>query len=224
MQQLAAGRLGESDSPFARVFDVITLAWATGRKVRIRHQSLHSPNIHEYTLSPYLIEPWGPGNAAYVIGHASFFDQVRTFKLERISHAELLAETFEVPPDFDPTQLLAHAWGVMYGDETTEVVLRFSPQVTRRVKESVWHGSQQIEDCEDGGCLMRLRVAHTLEMVHWILGWGPNCEVLRPPELRSDVAARLKRAAELYAPASERPFQAERCNESDKSSPERDSI
>ena len=196
--QLVSPRLKEGDSPFAKVFEVLTLGWATGRRVRIRHQSGHSENVHEYILSPYWIEPSGPGFAAYVIGHATFFDSVRTFKMERIAEAELLDETFESPSDFDGPSVLAGAWGVMFGEGATEVVLRFSPRVARRVKESVWHGSQELEDCEDGGCIMRVRVAHTLEMKPWIRGWGPDCEVLGPEELRKEVAEELRVAAEVY--------------------------
>lgn len=196
--RMAGPRLQAEDSPFARVFAVITLAWATGRKVRIRYRPLGSEEVREHILAPYLIEPSGWGYAAYVIGHVSAYNALRTFKLERILEAELLEETFELPLDFDPRSLLAHAWGVMYGDETTEVVLRFSPRVARRVKESIWHESQQLEDCDDGGCLMRVQVAHTLEMQPWIRGWGADCEVLAPPELRRAVAEEMRRAAEIY--------------------------
>ena len=133
--KMAAGRLelDEVDSPYARVFAAVTLGWATGRKVRIRHQSLNAAGSHEYILCPYLIEPSGFGYAAYVIGHASYFDAVRTFKLERISAAELLDETFSVPTDFDGAVLLSRAWGVMYGEAETEVRLRFTPAAARRV-------------------------------------------------------------------------------------------
>ena len=196
--QMVSPRLKEGDSPFAKVFEVVTLGWATRRKVRVRHQSGRSEHVHEYVLSPYLIEPSGPGYAAYVIGYATFFDAVRTFKMERILEAELLDDTFEVPVDFGGPSALSGAWGVMFGEGTTEVVLRFSPSVARRVKESVWHGSQELEDCEDGGCIMRVRVAHTLEMKPWIRGWGPDCEVLSPEELRRGIAEELRSAAEVY--------------------------
>jgi predicted DNA-binding transcriptional regulator YafY len=103
-----------------------------------------------------------------------------------------------IPDDFDARSLLGRAWGVMYGDETTVVTLRFSPRVARRVKESIWHESQHLEDCPDGGCIMRVQVAHTLEMQPWIRGWGADCEVLAPPALRAEVAEEMRRAAEVY--------------------------
>jgi len=198
IHEMIAQRLGDRESAFTSVFDVITLGWATGRKVRIRHQSAGSENVHEYVLSPYVIEPSSVGYTAYVIGHATFFDAVRTFKLERIQDAQLLDETFAIPGDFNRLSLLGSAWGVMYGEETTEIVLRFSPGVARRVKESVWHESQQLEDCEDGRCIMRVQVAHPLEMKPWIRGWGPDCEILAPEELRREVAEEMRMTAEMY--------------------------
>lgn len=198
VQRVAAAHVDQADDAFARVFEVITLGWATGRKVRMRYRSLGSANVHEYVLSPYLIEPSTVGYATYVIGHASYFDAVRTFKLERIVEAELLDETFDVPEGYRGVGLLGRAWGVMYGEETSEVVLRFSAAVARRVQESRWHASQVVEPCADGGCILRVRVAHTVEMKPWIRGWGPECEVLAPEELRREVAEEMRRAAEVY--------------------------
>ena len=183
---------------FARVFEAIALGWATGRKVRIWHQAATSENIHEYLFSPYFLEPSSVGYATYAIGHSSWFDDIHTFKLERICDVQLTDDTFEVPEDFEGAELLRSAWGVMFGDEATEVVLRFSPAVTRRVQESVWHPSQKLEDCDDGGCILRVWVAHPMETKSFIRGWGQNCEVLSPEWLRGEIAEEIRRAAAMY--------------------------
>ena len=94
--------------------------------------------------------------------------------------------------------LLESAWGIKYGDELEEVVLRFSPAVTRRVHESVWHPSQEIVDEPAGGCRLTVRVAHPDEMRPWIRGWGADCVVLAPAWLREEIAAEMRRAAEGY--------------------------
>ena len=183
---------------FDAVFQTVTLGWATGRKVRIWHQAAHSENVHEYLVCPYFVEPSSEGYATYLIGHSSYFEDVHTFKMERIHRAALTDETFEPPPDFDGPALLAPCWGVMFGHEPVEVRLRFSPRVTRRVKESVWHPTQDIEDCADGGCIFSVRVSMPLEMKPWIRGWGPDCEVLAPEELRREVAAEAGRMIVAY--------------------------
>lgn len=199
IHEMVADRIGEERSPFAHAFEVVTLGWATGRKVRMRYRSLHSEEIRDTVLEPYLVAPSWPSHAVYVIGYASHAGEVRTFKMERILDAELLEEAFTVPERFDAVALLKNAWGIMWGEDTQEVVLRFTPAVAQRVRESRWHKTQETEDCDDGGCIARFRVAHPGEMKSWILGWGPDCEVLAPESLRASVADALQRAARLYS-------------------------
>jgi predicted DNA-binding transcriptional regulator YafY len=38
----------------------------------------------------------------------------------------------------------------------------------------------------------------TMELKRWLFQWGPDCEVLSPPEFRNEVAEELKAAAGLY--------------------------
>lgn len=184
---------------YVTVFATVTQGWAERRKVRIWHQAAGSEHVHRYLLSPYFVEPSAVGYATHVIGYEEeYFHQIHTFKLERIQTARLTSETFEAPADFDPVALLRSAWGIMFGEELVEVRLRFSPQVARRVAESIWHPSQQLERCADEGCILTVQVAHPLEMKPWIRGWGPDCLVLAPPELRAEVAEEMRLAAELY--------------------------
>jgi proteasome accessory factor B len=78
------------------------------------------------------------------------------------------------------------------------VRLRFTPGVARRVRESVWHRSQQLRDLPDGALELTVRVAGIVEIRPWILSWGDAVEVLEPADLRASVAALLEGAASLY--------------------------
>lgn len=201
IQHTVAALAYRPDNPtFTRVLEAIVLGWAAGRKVRIWHQASGSEHVHQYLFSPYFLEPSGVGYATYAIGYSDWFEAVYTFKVERIVDAQLTEEPFEVPEGFNGAELLRNAWGVMYGrpGEETEVVLRFGRAVARRVKESVWHPSQRLEECEDGGCVMRVWVAHPLEMKPWIRSWGQDCLVLGPEKLRAEIAGEMRRAAEEY--------------------------
>lgn len=188
------------DAGQVRVLGRLALGWADRRCVRIRYRSARSENVHEYVLCPYAIEPAASGGATYVIGHASWFDAVRTFKVERILEAELLEEGFTVSEAFDAQALLAGAWGVWWGEEAQEVVLRFAPGVaTRRVQETIWHPSQELVELPGGGCELRVRVGEPLEMVPWIRGWGPQVEVLAPAWLREQIAREAGEVGRMYA-------------------------
>jgi CRISPR-associated endonuclease/helicase Cas3 len=180
--------------------EAIAEGWAGGQKVRVLYQSLRSPQAQTHLVSPYLIEPslWGDGT--YVIGHSDRHDAVTTFKLERVEHATLTGEPFNVPEGFDGGALLDQAWGIWYGEgRPVRVVLRFGPgPAARRLKESVWHPSQEIADCPDGGCTWTACVAEWRELVPWVRGWGADVEALEPAELRETLVCEAGRLAALY--------------------------
>jgi len=172
---------------FLQIFESVAVAWISQRQMKIEYLSLNSEQTKEWLLDPYFVEMTGIGYSMYVIGQAvrEGKEGIITFKLDRIKSAEILVTTFEIPAGLDIDKLLSSSWGVMWGNET-QITLRFSPHVTRRVKESIWHPSQRIEDLPDGGCMMVLQVGSTLEITPWIRSWGSDVEVLEPDALRDE--------------------------------------
>jgi len=187
------------DPVYMQVLETLTRAWSLGRKVRLWHWDEKTGKVFDYVFSPYFIEPYPIGQTAHVIGYREPPGAVRTFKIERIRRIELSEETYEVPEDFDPRELLAGAWGIWYTEaEPVEVVLKFHPRVAHRVRESRWHRSERIEELPDGSIIWRAHIAEPQEMLPWIRGWGADVEVLAPPELRNRLASEARRLARLY--------------------------
>lgn len=184
-----------------RIFETISLAWTTHRQIAMQYQSLQSQEIRDWLLEPYFIEMSGVGDASYVIGHAirEGKEDIITFKLDRIKKAELTANSFEIPPELDIEKRLASSWGVVWGDDV-EIKLRFSPDVTRRVKESIWHPSQVITELANGGCLLKLRIGSLMEITPWIRSWGPDVEVIAPVELRGRFHTWTQQLQAIYCP------------------------
>ena len=184
---------------YVAALETLTRGWIERRKVRLTYRAITTGDETTRTFAPYYLEPSAVGLALYAIGHDDLRGELRTLKVERIAAAALTAEPFAIPADFDPARLLESAWGVMWGEEGGHpVTLRFAPAVARRVKESLWHRSQRIEDQPDGGCLFTVRVAHTLELKPWVRQWGPNVQVLAPPAFRAELAAEAAQMAALY--------------------------
>ena len=180
------------DDTRAQIFDLVATGWAEGRKVRIRYPSSSlnggSQQAQERVVAPYFIEPNPGGHSRYVIGHDSASGQLRTFKVERIEHAELTAETFDIPPDFDAADRLRQAWGIS-DEEAVHVCLRFvDSAAAKRVMETNWHPSQHLETQPDGSLVLTLDVGGLLEITPWLLSWGAAVEVLEPPALRDSIA------------------------------------
>lgn len=193
-----ARRAGGRGSRFAGVFSVLARGWALGREVRLQYVP-RVGHAKRYHLQPFLLEPSAVGSAVYVIGCADPPGEVRVLKLERIESAELTNATFEPPAPSELLERLDRAWGVWLSDEEPELVrLRFTRQVAERVRETRWHPTQRLTDGPDGGVEMTVRVASTVEILPWVLGWGATVHVLEPTDLRHRVADEHRRAAASY--------------------------
>lgn len=190
---------------YVAAFEALTLGWIERRKVHLTYSSYSSEAgtdaPTERLFAPYFLEPVGIGFSCYAIGMDELRGEVRTLKLERVRTARITDERFTLPAGFDPYQKLASAWGIMWSeDEPVEVRLRFHPRVVRRVKESYWHPSQQLQELLDGSCVFTVQIGNTLELRPWIRQWGADVEVLAPQPLRDELAAEARALAALYAP------------------------
>jgi predicted DNA-binding transcriptional regulator YafY len=81
-------------------------------------------------------------------------------------------------------------------DQVLTVPFRFRRDQANYVRERLWHPSQTFEDHPDGSLTLTLRVADTIEVKRWILGWGAAAEVLEPESLRRAIAAEARKIAD----------------------------
>jgi predicted DNA-binding transcriptional regulator YafY len=169
------------------VLEALTEGWGTGRKVRIQYRSPRSGEIRPRTISPYALEPTPSG--IYVIGHDEWADDLRTFKLDRLEQATVLDQPYQIPDSFDLEAHLATGWRIMAGETPQTVIVRFTPEVTARVRERQWHATQEVAQLDNGGCVLRVEIAEPLEMMPWIRSWGSEAEVLEPEWLRQEILA-----------------------------------
>lgn len=187
------------DPNFIAILETLTQAWAENRKVKIWHRSDPNEPVKQYDFSVYFIEPSAIGRSTYAIGLSDPPGQLRTLKIERIQRCEILREPYAIPADFDPKKLLSHAWGIWYTEgDPVEVILKFSPRVAGRVKETRWHRSEQTVALEDGSLLWRAWIAEPQEMMPWVRGWGAEVEVLEPENMRAAVAEEARKMVEIY--------------------------
>lgn len=188
----------KQDPNFLRSLETLTEAWALQRKASVWHRDTNG-EVHKRTFAPFFIEPYAVGQSVYAIGWSWPQDCLRTYKIERLERIELLRDTYAIPDDFDPQELLKDAWGIWYTDEPpVEVILRFGPRVANRVRETRWHRSEQVTVEPDGSLLWRAWIAEPQEMMPWIRGWGADVVVLKPTTLRETLRQELAEAAKYY--------------------------
>lgn len=187
------------DPHYLQVLEKLTLCWAERKTARLYYRSAESSQVKEYAFCPYFVEVGAAGQSVYAIGSIQPENALRTFKVERVERIDLTNEPFCVPTDFDPERLFDQAWNIWYSDRPpVEIVLRFSPRVARRVGETRWHSSERTITLPDGALEWRAWIAEPREMIPWLRGWGVDCEVLEPAELRERVKQEVAEMAEMY--------------------------
>lgn len=185
-----------NDPQYLVVLKNLTHAWAERTKIRVSHLG-ENGMLSQYLFSPYFIEPYAIGQSVYVIGLREPPGKIRTFKIDRLIKAEITEEEYEIPANFNPLNILSDAWGIWFTeDKPIDVILRFHAKVARRIKETRWHQSEEIEEQPDGSVIWKGKIAEPQEMLPWIRGWGADVEVLGPPHLREMV---IEQVNDLYA-------------------------
>lgn len=113
----------------------------------------------------------------------------RVFAVDNISEPRMLAKTFHKPKDFDvEAYAAASISGVMHGDDTTAVRVRFAPRVAKAAVAARIVAERQIMRNDDGSVQIEYRVADVDELVRWVLGWGAQAEILEPVHARERIA------------------------------------
>ena len=187
------------DEKYLRILATVAESWVSQRQLKIMYQPLADEKPTERVIEPYYIEPASFGHASYVIGYCHLKKAIRTFKIERIESANLTAETYTIPSDFDANKYMASSWGIVVKDEIKTIRLKIKDhEIIRIMTETIWHPSQTIKKQKDGSMIMTLMINGTYEFYSWVLGWGEKIEVLDPPEIRERIIKILEAMKEVY--------------------------
>lgn len=197
---------GLSDySEKGQLIDDLSRAMEDRRITVITYQSLRSTEpVTHYDIHPYGIV-WHK-HALYLIAYSCDHAARRTFKVDRITTAEVQVLQFQRPADFDLADFLIGSFGIFQGDgEQQTVRIRFSPTVARVLHEKTFHPSQRLTTLPDGYLLAEYDLSTFEELTSFLLSFGPHAEVLEPAALRQTMTSSLEKTLSHYQPASESP-------------------
>ena len=130
---------------------VIARGWAEGRVVEI----LYDPGTgseKRTRVHPYFLEPDAALRSVYLIGYDEPAAAMRTYKVERIQSATLTQDRIRDPGGLRPGRLARQLVGNWSAGSTPPVRVRlhFESSVAHRVREAVWHRSQELTELPKG--------------------------------------------------------------------------
>ena len=177
-------------------FPVIMTALLNRKQLQIRHYNRGNDQSLCRTISPqrllYYRDNW------YLDAWCHLRDGLRCFAVDAIDEITALPEKAQDIPEERLNQEFNTTYGIFAGCQTTDAVLRFSPECARWVSREEWHPDQQGSMDEEGRYLLCLPYSHDTELLMDIMRYGPEVEVLKPESLRRKVKELLELTLKYY--------------------------
>jgi predicted DNA-binding transcriptional regulator YafY len=183
--------------PAGEAFKTVTSATLQRRKLWIEYHARSTNERSERTVSPQRIVHYR--EAWYLDAWDDHRDALRSFSVDRVRRATVLDERARDVPERELDEHYASAYGIFGGKADKLAVLRFTQESARWVADEKWHPQQQGKWLEDGSYELAIPYRESRELLMDIMRHGAHVEVIAPDVLRTEVADRLRTAAQQYS-------------------------
>ena len=177
-------------------FKVVTSALLQGKLLTFCYYSPTASDCTMRTVEPHHMVNY-MGNW-HLIAYCRLRNDWRDFVLGRMTLCQAEGEVFSIRSKIEWEPYLSNTFGIFQNRESFNVVLRFTPERSRWIKNEVWHEDQTYVICEDGALVLTLTVSHGAEILMEILKHGSHVEVLEPIWLRDKVIEEMKAGLNKY--------------------------
>lgn len=162
------------------------------RRVRMTYHSGASPHGEQREFDPYaLVHRTGWW---YVVGFCHKRQEIRTFRVDRMTALALTDQTFSLPADFDIRAYLAQEW---MAAQPLKVRMRFGPESAHLAQygRGYW---ESFDDDADGSVVVTFSAPDAHAAAANVLAYGPAVTVLEPLAVRELVKDWARATVGLY--------------------------
>ncbi|HTG67642.1 MAG TPA: YafY family protein [Candidatus Udaeobacter sp.] len=163
------------------------------RKIRFRY-SKSVPEVDGNRQSVRVAAPYGlvlVQGTWMLIAHCDLRQEIRHFRLSRMSELNVLKYRFNVPSDFNLYDYKPK------DDRNIRVCILVNRDIADKVKESNNYYMEAAEDHPEG-LLVKFRVRQPEDLLYWVLGWGADVAVLEPESFRNRVRDEAEKMLKRY--------------------------
>ncbi|HEY7592526.1 MAG TPA: WYL domain-containing protein [Actinophytocola sp.] len=177
-------RWGGQDRDRPVTVEVLQRAVVRRRQVRFAYQGRGQARTSR------VVDPWGlvdKGGVWYLV--AGTDRGRRTFRVDRVSDAEMLDEPAERPDDFE----LAEAWQEVVGEverrrSPVSAMILIEPRFVPVLQRQFGRHCEVLGEEPDGRARVRLAAHMPLSIAERIAGWGHTVEVVESDPVRDELA------------------------------------
>ncbi len=165
------------------------------RKMEIVYQSGSSGERTDRVIWPFGLHNSDDEN--YLLAYCELRGEIREFNLKRILSIQLLDEYYPKSKRISVREYFQTSIGA-FGGDSFEIKLRISGPFAQSEREKCRFKKQRIEEVWKDEIELSATVAGKPNIISWILSMGPNCEVMKPVSLRSEIIELIKEMHKNY--------------------------
>jgi predicted DNA-binding transcriptional regulator YafY len=154
------------------------------RTIDARYRSRGAARPSERRLDPYHVRVAEEG--IYVLARCHRSGEVKIFLADRFDSVQMTSDSFTVPADFQPEQVLSPAFS-MWSGKARDVRFVVAPHLAHLAMERKAHPSAIAQRHGDGSVEVRLKVAIGPPLIGYLTGLGGAVSGIEPRELREAV-------------------------------------
>jgi predicted DNA-binding transcriptional regulator YafY len=137
------------------------------------------------------------GGRGWLVAHVEGLPELRLWRLDRITSADLLDRGFARDEAFSLADYAAQSFGV-FQEEPVEVVLRFAPEAAADAAGWLFHPTQTLNEEPDGSLIVRFRAGGLREICWHLFTWGDTVTIVAPEALRREMREMAEAAARHF--------------------------
>jgi len=166
-------------------------------QITARYERRYDGAVQDYMISPLGIV--FRDGVVYLVCQRKGRDEVIHLAMHRFINAQPTDTPIQRPQGFELANYVREG-GLDFrlSDTALDLVLKVDAETAVHLEETPLSANQAIARSADGRQTIRARVADTAQIRWWIMGLGNNVEVIEPSALRTEIQARLERAAGQY--------------------------
>lgn len=133
------------------------------------------------TLNPYGVII---SDKYYLVGFNEYVNDLRLYKVDKISNLEVLDEYFEKDEEFSLQDFCNKSFSI-YQEQLLNITLEFDKSVAEDVLNYHFHPTQKMKQLENSNVQVKFISGWKYAICHELFKWGCNVQIKKPIELKN---------------------------------------
>lgn len=161
------------------ILEKIRHAMLAFKKINFNYKM--NENVREISLNPYGIII---SDKYYLVGFNEYVNNLRLYKIDKISDLEVLDEYFEQDENFSLKKYSENSFGI-YQEDPLDIVLEFNAEVAEDVLNYHFHPTQKVKELPNGNIEVKFTSGGTYTICQELFKWGTDVKIKKPAEFRN---------------------------------------